>query len=89
MILDPTGTPVKSKVTETTLEPRLVTMLAELEGVLQQTGLTLTCIRCRAFGLPDLARGSVSDSGAIFSVTCSCSSRVCDTRTGRVKVALH
>lgn len=90
MILDPySQQPIASKVTETTLSPRLVQMLAQLEPVLAQAGLTLTCIKCRARGLPDLAKGKVNDSGDVFSIACSCSDRICDLRSGKVKVALH
>lgn len=88
VILDAAGNAIRKR-TETTLSPRLVEMLTYLEDLLRQTGLTITCYKCRALGLPDIAVGENKEDGDVFRVTCSCAVRTYNKKTGHVKVFVN
>lgn len=76
-LLDVHGEPIRS-VTTKQFDPRLVAALAILEPLLNESGLSLFCLKCHALGLPDGVRGR-SGVGE-YVLDCGCSHRVLTTQ---------
>lgn len=88
MILGPNGQPVR-KTTETQLNPKLVEMLSYLDDLLAQTGLTLRCYKCEALGLDSKVHGDNSPESDVYRVSCACSTRTYNRKSGKARVLVN
>lgn len=84
-LVDPYGQAL-TRQTETTISLRAVAMLAELEGILQQEGLGIRCIKCEALGHNARVTGDSVQGSDVFRIVCACSVRVHQKKTGKVQV---
>ncbi len=86
MIMKPNGRPATQQI-QKQYDPRLASLLMQLDQVLHEQGLGLFCTRCHRLGLKDGVRGLSTNEEYVLE--CGCTRRSFVVATGHATVALQ
>jgi hypothetical protein len=86
MIVKANGRPATQQIHKQ-YDPRLASLLMQLDQVLHEQGLGLFCTRCHRLGLKDGVRGL--STNAEYVLECGCTRRSFVVATGQSTVALQ
>lgn len=86
MIVKPNGRPAAQQI-QKQYDPRLASLLMQLDSVLHEQGLGLFCTRCHRLGLKDGVRGMSTNEEYVLE--CGCTRRSWVVATGKGTVALQ
>jgi hypothetical protein len=86
MIVKPNGRPAAQQL-QKQYDPRLASLLMQLDHVLHEQGLGLFCTRCHRLGLKDGVRGMSTNEEYVLE--CGCTRRSWVVATGKGTVALQ
>jgi hypothetical protein len=84
MILKPNGRPAQQILKQ--YDPRLASLLMQLDQVLHEQGLGLFCTKCHRLGLKDGVRGQSTNDEYVLECGCTRRSFVVATGQGTVRM---